>query len=386
MRIGIMGGTLDPVHNGHLQIALCAKKALELDRVMLLPAGDPPHKANPTLKQDRLNMARIAAEQNDDFFVCDAEICRSGTTYTVDTLAQLCAEFPSDEWFYIIGADTLAVLESWRDLKGVAKRCTFVVAGRAEDAPDLRHAEALREAYGCKFHFLPIGGPAISSTEIRDRACRGEDVGAFVPQGVADYIRNKGLYLCNRSKDALLEELRRTLKPSRYRHTLGVAETATRLAERCGVNPAKAEIAALLHDCAKYLTEAELRTMLAKYPNFTDADELAAPSVLHAPAGCILAREKFGVEDREILSAIRKHTIGDAHMSALDALIYTADFIEPGRTPFCGLDEARALAETDIFAAARKCALLTNAYLRTQGQTPHPKSLIMIKNIESQEA
>jgi len=89
MRIGIMGGTLDPVHNGHLCIAQAVLEHLKLDRIMLLPAGDPPHKSKPTLKTDRLNMARIAAEGNDGIFVCSIEIFREGTTFTVDTLTEL---------------------------------------------------------------------------------------------------------------------------------------------------------------------------------------------------------------------------------------------------------------------------------------------------------
>ena len=98
-------------------------------------------------------------------------------------------------------------------------------------------------------------------------------------------------------------------------------------------------------------------------------------------AGAVWAAREFGVQDREILSAIRKHTLGDAQMSALDALIYTADFIEPNRTPFPGLEEARSLAETDIFAATRKCAELTNRHLAEQGRLAHPRTLKMLAEL-----
>ena len=112
-----------------------------------------------------------------------------------------------------------------------------------------------------------------------------------------------------------------------------------------------------------------------------DAEELETESVLHAPAGMVHAQRRFGVRDGEILSAIRKHTLGDRQMSALDALIYTADFIEPNRKWFPGMDEARALAETDIFAAAAKCAELTNQYVLSQGRKPHPRTVEMLKGV-----
>ena len=137
-------------------------------------------------------------------------------------------------------------------------------------------------------------------------------------------------------------------------------------------------------DDNKYPTTA-MRHILVKSVD-ADADgvyseaEMEAASVLHAPAGAVLASEKFGVQDKEILSAIRKHTIGGPKMSPLDALIYTADFIEPLRSDFPGLSEARAIAQTDIFAAMCKCAQLTNSHLESQGKRPHPRSLAMLNN------
>lgn len=381
MRIGIMGGTLDPVHNGHIEVALAAKRLLKLDRVMLLPAGDPPHKAHPTLKRDRLNMARIAAEGAEGLFVSDIEIAREGTTFTVDTLRELTQREPDTRWYYLIGADTLTVLDSWRHFEKVAGMCTFAVIGRADEPADMNRVHALEQQYGARFEVLPFNGPDISSTQIRDRVAKGEDISTLVPQGVADYIRAHLLYLANRSREEICAALKATLKPGRYTHTLGVAETALRLAPRYGVDPARAELAGLLHDCAKYMPIDEMRKLVVGTVPDADAEELETVSVLHAPAGAVWAAREFGVQDRGILSAIRKHTLGDAQMSALDALIYTADFIEPNRAPFPGLEEARALAETDIFAATRKCAELTNRHLAEQGRQAHPRTLRMLAKL-----
>ena len=374
LRVGIMGGTLDPVHRGHVQMALEVMKHLELDRMMLLPAGDPPHKERPTSKWDRLEMAKLAAGEHEGLFACSIEILRSGTTYTVDTLEELTGANPNTKWYYVIGQDTLEVLDTWRNFARVAKMCTFAVTGRADEAVNMKRVHQFEEEYGANFEVLPVIGPDISSTEIRRRIAAGEDVSELVPGAVETYIREKGLYLCNYSFEGVKKKLEAVLKPSRFIHTLGVAETAKRLAQRFGVDPAKAELAALLHDCAKYLPAKELREMVVRNVPDADASELETVSVLHAPAGAVLAEREYGVKNREILSAIRKHTLGGEKMSALDALIYTADFIEPNREMFEGLEEARQLAETDLYAAMCKCAQLTNAH------EPHQRSLDLLKN------
>ncbi len=379
MRIGIMGGTLDPVHCGHIQIAQAAMRALQLDRVMLLPAGDPPHKQHPTLKSDRMQMAFLAADETPGMFASDLEIMREGTTYTVDTLRELRQAQPDVEWVYIIGADTLDVLDTWRNFAAVAKLCSFAVVGRAEAPASPGRMRELAEQYGAIFLPLDFSGPAISSTEIRSRAAAGESLEGLVPAPVAEYIRENGLYLSCMARVEIIETLQRALKPGRFQHTLGVAETAVRLAPRFGVNPVKADLAALLHDCAKYLPMEELRALVREGCPDADAEEMETESVLHAPAGMVLARKQYGVRDPEILSAIRKHTLGDCRMSALDALIYTADFIEPNRKPFPGLEQARELAERDIFAAARSCAELTNQYVESQGRKAHPRTLSMLR-------
>ena len=380
MRVGIMGGTLDPVHNGHLQVALAARKHLNLDRVMLLPAGDPPHKANPISKLDRLNMVRLATAEVEGIFPCSIEIFREGTTYTVDTLHQLHENNPGTEWFYLVGADTLEVLDTWRNFHEVARLCTFAVNGRADEDVNLARMEELQEKYGAKFIVMPFNGPDISSTGIRKRVTRGENIEDLVPTSVCNYIKDHGLYLTTRSRAEIVQYLRKHLKPARFDHTLSVAETAQALAPRFGINPAKAYLAGLMHDCAKHLPLNELRAMVQAHIPDTDAHELEAVSVLHAPAGAVLAQQEFGVQDKEILSAIRKHNIGDAQMSPLDALIYTADFIEPLREDFPGLQDARTLAQSDLYAAMCMCAQLTNSHLESQGRRPHPRSLAMLNN------
>ncbi len=379
MRIGIMGGTFDPIHVGHIGISVQTMQALSLDKVMLLPDGDPPHK-RATSKYDRLEMCRLAALGHENLFVSDEEIGRSGVTYTVDTLERLHQRYPDVEWYYIIGADTLRVLDTWRNIGKVARLCTFAVCGRADDPGSAEMIERMQREFDAKFALTGVCGPDISSTDVRNRRREGKKADDLLPERTAEYIRRRGLYLCDQSREEILRTLDGRLKPTRYVHTLGVAATARRLAPRYGVEVGKADLAALLHDCAKSMRVEDMRKLITASGLDVDGDELASDNVLHAPAGCILAESEFGVHDPEILCAIRRHTLGGADMTPLEKLIYVSDFIEPGRTDFPGMNEARMLAQTDLDAATRKCASLTAAYLRTLGLQPHRLTLETLKS------
>jgi len=376
MRMAIMGGTFDPVHNGHLQIAQDVKKVCGLDGILLLPAGDPPHKRLQIDRFDRLEMARRAAKTQPGMMVSDIEIMREGTTFTVDTLTQLHEQQPDAEWIYIIGADTVRVLSKWRNFEKVAGLCEFAAVGRPGfDGESVREwADALERDYGARIHLLNVCGPDISSTDVRNAVAEGRSIDSLVPQPVAEYIREKGLYLCSMPVEQVCRKLQSALKPGRYQHTLGVADTARRLAPRFGVDPMRAYLAGLLHDCAKWMRYEEMVELVrGNVPDLTQ-DELANEPVLHAPAGMLVAQRDYGVCDPEILSAIRKHTVGSGGMTALEKLVYTADFVEPNRKPFDGLEDARALAETDLNAATKKCAELTRDHVIRCGGVPDPRS------------
>ena len=161
--------------------------------------------------------------------------------------------------------------------------------------------------------------------------------------------------------------LKQTLSPHRYAHSLGVTEEAVKLAEAHGADVQKCRVAGLLHDCAKGMSIAEMMSAIGRngielYPHEAEFEQL-----LHAPAGAAIAKEVYKVSDEVILSAIRHHTVGGKCMSLTDKIIYVADFIEPGRSSFAGLDKARALAYADIDASQRLCAELTREYCISRG-------------------
>ena len=382
MRTGILGGTFDPIHGGHIAAAESALKRLSLDRVLILPSGDPPYKRCHAGREDRMRMVELACAGKPALVPCDAEVARPGGTYTLDTLRTLRERYPNDEFVYIIGMDALDGLGQWKGIAAIARLTGFAVIGRPgwdRQAAEAR-AKLLGERLGLKIVVTGIEGLATASTTVRERVAAGEDVTGLVGRPVAEYIRQQGLYLCAYAEPELLERLQKTLTVHRYHHTLGVAATAETLAERFGVDPRRARLAGLLHDCAKSMPYGEMRRLVEQNVPDTDAQELDAEPVLHAPAGMVLARRDYGVRDKVILQAIRRHTLGGPDMTAMDALIYVSDFIEPGRRPFPGLERVRALAQTDIFAAMRLSARLSNDYLISRGQTPHPKTAALAED------
>ena len=382
MRIGILGGAFDPIHLGHLKAAEAALECLGLDKVLMLPSGEPPYKRCRAGREDRMRMVALACEGISGLEPCDAETARPGATYTVDTLRDIRRRYPSDGLYYILGADAVESLEKWRGIEEVAGLVAFAVIARP--GCDATRAGETAKRLGLRLQTIPAEGPDISSKMVRALVAEGRPIDALTPAGVAGYIAEHGLYLCDYTEAEILDKLKKTISLHRWHHTLGVADTAQRLAARFGIDPHRARLAALLHDCAKSLPYGEMRRLVAENVPDTDEKELDAEPVLHAPAGMVLARRLYGVRDPAILQAIRRHTLGGEHMTPMDALIYVSDFIEPGRRSFPGLEAVRALAETDIFAAMRMSAGLTNDYLISRGQQPHPRTIALITGGEAQ--
>ena len=149
---------------------------------------------------------------------------------------------------------------------------------------------------------------------------------------------------------AAMEKLKAALKPERYEHSLGVMETAGEMAARFGMDVEQARVAGILHDCAKNIAPEEAYRLCEEYGVALDEVSRQAFGLVHQYLGAALARAEYGIEDEEILSAIRCHTTGKADMGPLDKVLYLADFTEPNRDkePFAGLKELRALCKTDL--------------------------------------
>ena len=196
-RVGLMGGSFDPIHLGHIAIAGEARDALQLSHVLFLPSGRPPHKAHlGASPAQRLEMTRLAVEPLPWAQASDVEGCRQGTIYTVATLQILSSQHPEAAFYYIIGADTLLDLPNWRNTQKVCTLCRFICLHRPGVADEAigTALEDLRSRYGAQVHLVPASGPDISSTEIRRRVARGQSTEGLLPGAVRAYIDRENLY------------------------------------------------------------------------------------------------------------------------------------------------------------------------------------------------
>jgi nicotinate-nucleotide adenylyltransferase len=195
LRLGLLGGTFDPIHVGHLMIAEVALAALALDRVMFIPAGDPPHKGESvTDAEHRYSMALLATGDHPAFLVSRRELEREGPSYSLTTIGEYREEVgPSGELFFIAGADTLVDIRTWHRWEEVLQSCRFAALARpGSDFADL--LSAVPEKYHRGIDLVTGPGLAISSTDVRERVQRGEPIRYLVPTTVDIYIRNYGLY------------------------------------------------------------------------------------------------------------------------------------------------------------------------------------------------
>ena len=199
-RIGVFGGSFDPVHMGHLTIAQDAVEQLELDRLIFVPAAVPPHKQDAKLadSRHRLEMLRLATEANLRFEVSDMELQRGGVSYTFDTMMQIQAEHPGAELFFIVGLDSLTILHSWRNVDKLLELCTIVPFARGGEDP-VRVAEKIQLSSPLKQELLArlirIHEIEISASEVRMRLAEGLSIRYLVPPEVEMYIAEHGLYV-----------------------------------------------------------------------------------------------------------------------------------------------------------------------------------------------
>ena len=385
MKIGVYGGTFNPIHTGHMAAAKFAMEYLQLDLLYLIPAGLPPHKAlaeNTPDAEHRLNMTRLAAGAiGKNVKALDIELRRTGKSYTLDTLRDLRAEHPDDELYFFMGTDMFLTFHKWYKPEEIARLCTICAFGRSEaDTEELFavQREFLRDTLGANVITLVLPKIVeISSTQLREKLETG-DAAAYLHPAVYGYILREKLYGTHRDLTALtLSELRcvalSMLKPKRVPHVLGTEETAAALAVRWGVDEETARRAALLHDCTKLFSREQHLALCRQYNREVDAVELQEEQLLHAKTGAIIAGEVFGAGD-DIYQAILYHTTGKADMTTLQKIIYLADYIEPTRS-FCDLEALRALAMEDLDAAMLTAFTMSVDHLERKGGVVHPNSI-----------
>ena len=340
MRIGIFGGSFDPVHIEHVRLAEAAVESLALDALLIMPAHTPPHKTDKALSSDgdRLEMCRLAFEGCKKTQVSDYEMRAGGTSFTYLTCRHFRKLYPEAKLYWLVGTDMLRDFPSWKNPEEILSLATLAVCARNR-------------------------GGDVSSTRIRALAAAGEDISSFAGKRVAAYVADNGLYKIPHAKEALDLE-----KPSRRAHSVRVAVLAAERAAGLKIDEKRALTAALFHDCAKNLPSDSPRL-----EGFTPPSGVPA-AVVHQYAGAYVAEHAFGISDGEILDAIRYHTSGRENMSLLGKLIFLADMLESGRD-FEGVEELRAAFWKDK-DSLDECLYLALShmlnYLADEGKEAYP--------------
>ena len=380
-RIGIYGGTFNPPHVGHIQAAVQAVEALNLDKLLIVPDRIAPHKIMPENSAtgvQRLEMLRLAVAGSEKIQVSDIELNRQGVSYTYETILQLKEAYPQAQLVLLMGTDMFLSFHTWKNPDVIMKNASLGVFYRGEkgeaDAIESRKAEM--EQQGAVVELVNNPVIQISSTQMR-RLLAFRCAGEFLPEGVLDYIRENRLYNTLAAwKNLPMEQLEQVvislLNPNRVAHVLGCRDTAVELAKHWGADPVDAARAGILHDITKAIDGPLQLTLCDAYGKILSDFSKRYPKTLHALTGSLVAQRIFG-ENEAVVSAIEWHTTGKANMSLLEKIIYLADYIEPNRT-IADVDRLRELAFTDLDAALKLGLEMTLEHLNRQGSEVSPES------------
>lgn len=197
-RIGILGGTFNPIHTGHLILAENARSLYQLDMVLIMPNGVAYFKKDMKIADvnDRIDMIKLAIDSNDYFILDDRETKRPGNSYTCDTINELLNDYKGDKLFYIIGADTVYNIDKWKNPEVIFDNCTILVSTRnnIDKVSLISQIDSLKERFNCDIELMNVNDIEISSTDIRDRISKSISIKYLVPDSVEKYIIEKGVY------------------------------------------------------------------------------------------------------------------------------------------------------------------------------------------------
>ena len=316
----IFGGGFDPIHLGHINMALVAKEALK-GEVVFVPAQIAIWKSDSVNKEHKLAMIKLAIGKYDGFSIDTFEMDQKEQPRSYQTVQYFKRKYPKDKLYFLIGQDQANSFDKWANPDEITKNAQIVYYKRPK--------HVINQANVDRFKMKVIEGPVVdtSSSEIRSLKSLA------VSEEVLKYIEDNNLYF--------IPKIKRYIKESRFNHSLEVAHLAYRLAKIHGADYQKAYIAGILHDIAKGIDKDEsLYLMKQFYPEYLDIGAYA----YHQFLGEIIVKKDFGIVDEEILNAIKFHTTGRKEMSWLEKLIYAADKIEPTRG-FDSSDLIKAMEE-----------------------------------------
>lgn len=366
--------------------AQTAIAALNLDKLLLVPAAIPPHKALPQgtpAPEHRLAMVEKMADamRLPAVEVCPIELHRQGPSYTSDTLEEIRARYPGAELWLLVGTDMFLTLHLWHQPEEIFRLAGVCAFGRTErdgEAVFAPQRDYLAHTFGARLTTITLPGLVdISSTRLRELLGRGEGREYLLP-AVYGYILMNRLYGTSADlKHLELPELRACsysmMRAKRVPHVIGVEEEAAKLALRWGADPVLARRAGVLHDCTKYLELPEQLELCQTYGVELDELERQAVKLLHAKTGACIARAVFGEPDA-VYQAIFWHTTAKADMTTLEKILYVADYMEPNRD-FEGVERLRKLAYEDLDKALLLGVEMTIQEMEEKKRVIHPKTI-----------
>ena len=346
MKYAILGGSFNPIHIGHLLLAEEALSSLGYDRVILVPAFKSPLKssAEGASPYDRMDMLAASIAGDPKLTIDNCELAREGVSYTIDTIKDITARYsPIGKPGLIIGDDLVSTFNKWRNPEEIAGLADIIIAHRfpkAEDSPDFPYPHKT----------LNNNIINIASQQIREKISKGEAWRYYVPLGARHIIEDRGLYGFNNAKDGAPNEpangkdclhekivnvenaVRTDLDFEKFIHSRNTALLSWDLCRRFGLDSQKGYLAGIAHDMCKFLGDRELTRLAHEDGKSLSKLEQKKPALLHARASAVLLQKNFGINDRDILDAIRYHTTGFQDMNALAKVVYIADKIELSRT------------------------------------------------------
>jgi nicotinate-nucleotide adenylyltransferase len=333
VKIAILGGSFNPIHNGHLALAEAARLAFHYDRIILIPSFQSPFKPEykETNAQDRLDMCISAIAGNPFFTLDDCEIKREGVSYTIDTINYIDQKYrPDGKLGLIIGDDLAADFHKWCSAEEIAARTDIILARRFSENHD---------EIGFPFPYKKLHNEIVtlSSGEVRNCIQKKTSWRYLVPQPVCSIIEERGLYTEENANPlaqliAHIEHHARMLLPfDRFLHSRNVALLSAELCSRFGCDPQKGYLAGIAHDLCKMMPEKRMIELAEKDGREISKIEQKKISLLHGRASAVYIKEFFQIDDDEILEAVRFHTYASESMGALAKIVYIADKIEIGR-------------------------------------------------------
>lgn len=345
MKIGILGGTFDPVHSGHIALAKSALRELHLQQLYFVPAKKSPFKVHPPVaaEKKRVAMLRNALRQLPSAKISLVELHRPAPSYTISTIRTFAQRFAKDQLFLVMGSDTLAHFHRWKKWREILGFCKLAVAER--DGFPIHQTVAWQNAAG-KIVSLKTPMPKLSSTHLR------------LEQKILVYLKN-------------------SLPHARVQHVLNVMQLTEKLSQKHGTPTEKAKLAASLHDLARCWSDKKLIRYVHRHRLKIPGKEWSIqhqPLLLHSYVSANLARTRFCIRDREILSAIEKHTLGDFTMTPLDKVLFLADLTSKERN-FSGVQKLRKLAFASLDRAFLEGLRFKMEYLVRSKSLIHPRAV-----------